>query len=100
MGIALTLTGCSGGPSDSDVEKEVRSIAEGRSAMLKRLGRPEDQLPKLVSVENIDCEKDKTSAGYVCSLDASTTDPVNGDSKGTKRVTLFESNEGWTVRNS
>jgi hypothetical protein len=100
MGVALTLAGCSGGPSDAEAEREARYIFKGQNALLKGMGRPEEKLSTLVSVENISCDKNTIVkaevAVYTCSYEASIIDPVKGDSKGIKtKVDLFESSEGW-----
>lgn len=97
--LALSLTACSSGPSDGDIEDAIIKVTD---QALERI--PEDNRNKfeVLSLENTKCEE-LDSDNYKCTFDIETmtTLPSSGlapiKDKKTTTVKLAERDDGWTI---
>jgi hypothetical protein len=96
----LVLAGCSGGPSDGDIQSALeKDLAASRSPV----GFIERALgTKVTSVKQTACAQEKEGGVWACDVKLSieTMNPLNGNketSEGADKVRLKKTDAGWAV---
>ncbi|SDU13176.1 hypothetical protein SAMN05216296_1955 [Pseudomonas pohangensis] len=96
-GSALMLTGCSGGPSDSEVSEAFKAGFEREMKPLAALSKMTGVAPpELVDVNNLGCAERKPS-GYVCDVE------IEMKSRGTvqksvHKLDFVKGSDGWVIQ--
>lgn len=97
---ALILSGCSGEPSASQVEKAVlESYAKEAIALRQVSGSMANRLiPELHGVRKLACNK-LNDASYACDVELEMTAPgASQRSKGPTNVTVVKTSDGWVAK--
>jgi hypothetical protein len=96
----LVLAGCSGGPSDGEIQSALeKDLAANRSPV----GFIERALgTKVTSVKQTACVQEKEGGAWACDVKFSveTMNPLNGNketSEGNDKVRLKKTDAGWAV---
>lgn len=82
--IAITLSGCSGEPSSSDIEKAVRANVDQSNQQAKNFGgkfASDNLLTKVYGVKKVGCAAAQGSSGFNCDVEVDVSAPFVGRSK-------------------
>jgi len=90
---ASALSGCSGEPSSTDIERAVRSNVEHSNKQTKKAGL----VLEVHEVRKVACAAAQGSAGFNCDIELDATVPFAGRSKGVKQVRFVKASDGWQV---
>lgn len=99
----VCLTGCSGEPSESDIQTAIKSEMDKSvqdadkfagnmgSSMMK------DMLPTIYGVHKIGCTKDQ-GASYTCDVEVDASTTFSGRKKAVTKMTLVKGSDGWVLQ--
>lgn len=96
----FALSGCSGGPSNSDIEKAIKANVEQATQQAKNMGGSavsESMLPKVYGVKNLGCAKEKDATGYICDVEVDASAPFVGRSKQVGKMRFIKGSDGWVI---
>lgn len=96
----FALSGCSGEPSASDIEKAVKANLE-QTAQQAKLGvgaRYVDiVLPTVYNIEKLICTAAKEDPGYNCDVEMDISTPIAGRGKSVVKIRFVKGSNGWVV---
>jgi len=100
--LALTafLTGCSGAPSDAEIEGLLKSEFAKANELMAGMGPLGKQgIIEIVNISNHGCDSHKTMDGaYTCDLETTIKNPMLGEQTERKMVGLAKTKAGkWYV---
>lgn len=96
----FTLAGCSGEPSESDIEDAVKANVAQVNTTVKNVGGGligDSMQTQVHGVKKIACAKASEDAGYNCDVELDITAPIVGRSKNVGKIRLVEGDSGWAV---
>lgn len=92
----FALVGCSGEPSDSDVERAITEATDQAMAQLKESGVLSDNLVVTIhAIKKIGCAPAEGEAGYICDIESHVSTPMTGEVKGIEKYRLVEKDGSW-----
>jgi outer membrane murein-binding lipoprotein Lpp len=95
----LALTGCSGEPSSSDIEKAVKANIDQVNKQMQEMGGPlgNKMQTEVHEIKKIGCAKAEDNAGYNCDVEMDMTAPMIGRNKSVGKLRLVKGSDGWVV---
>jgi len=93
----FALAGCSGEPSESDIEDAVKADVAQVNTTVKNVGGGLSMQTQVHGVKKIACAKASEDAGYNCDVELDITAPFIGRSKNIGKIRLVEGDSGWAV---
>lgn len=91
--IAMTLVGCSGEPSSSDIDKAFRVQLDQFNKLVGGLG---GKTTELNEVKKIGCTASPEASGYVCDVEIDST-AMGHRAKGVQKMRLVKGSDGWVI---
>lgn len=88
--LALALSACSSGPSESDI----KSVLEAGASEANAMGGSTFGGYKIHDVEKVGCEKVADKA-YVCDVKIESTAPFVGKQNRTTKIRMVKTKDGW-----
>lgn len=98
--IALSLAGCSSGPSEGDIGKVVKAEIEKSNHQFDNIagGMMKGKMQtELHSVKKIGCKEAEGSPGYNCDVEIDATAPMVGRHKETAKIRFVKGDDGWKI---
>lgn len=89
--IAMTLVGCSGEPSSSDIDKAFRVQMEQFNKLVGGFGKTE-----LNEVKKIGCTASPEASGFVCDVEIDST-VMKQRTKVVQKMRLVKGSDGWVI---
>lgn len=84
--LAINLSGCSGGPSESDIDKAIRTL--NSKAFIAA---------EIHSVKKLGCQAADGAGGYTCNVEIEAKNPFTGVQKGVRNIRFVKGSDGWEV---
>lgn len=95
----VALTGCSGAPSASEVEKAMRASVDEASAQMSQLKQGgvdmSSLIPTLHSVNLVGCAQAQGEAGYNCDVEFEISTQKTGKIQGVEKRRYVKGSNGW-----
>ena len=96
--LTVLITGCSGEPSNDDVDKSIRASTDDAIKQLEKAGVMDPQLkPTINEVRKIGCAEARGEAGFICDVESDITTPATGRIKGVEKFRIVNNDGTWVV---
>lgn len=89
--IAMTLVGCSGEPSSSDIDKAFKTQLEQLNKIVGSFGKTE-----IHEIKKIGCTASAEASGFVCDVEIDST-VMGHRAKGVQKMRLVKGSDGWVI---
>ncbi len=83
----ISLAACSGGPSESDIDKAVRTL----------LSNVIIDAESIQSVKKLGCQAPDGAGGYMCNVELEMKHPSMGVQKGVRSIRFVKGSDGWVA---
>ncbi len=96
---ALLLAGCSGGPSEGDIEKLLRAEQEKTVASMAALigeKKAKQMAGEIHTVTKKNCAESSDNT-YICEISVDMEAPLVGRKTQDAKVTLIDGDNGWII---
>lgn len=98
--LSFALTGCSGEPSISDIEKAIKATVDQATQQAKSVGGSmisDDMLPKVYEVKKLGCAAAQDASGYNCDVEVDSSAPFIGRNKRVSKIRFVKGSDGWVI---
>lgn len=100
---AVSLAGCSGEPSGTDIDAAVKAKVERTVKELEPLGREfaRSNAPTIHSTEKISCtqkESASTEEEYICDVEIDSSVPIAGRRRAVVKIAMVKVGDEWVRR--
>ncbi|QIL71626.1 hypothetical protein G7048_15450 [Diaphorobacter sp. HDW4B] len=99
MASVLTLTACSGEPSEGDISTLLKKDLEATNEQMKLLSKDLKMQTTLHSVKKVGCKSDGEKA-YLCDVEIDVEAPMVGRRKAVAPIRLVKGSDGWVTSNA
>ena len=93
--LGAALTGCSGEPSSSDIDKTVRTYMEQSQAQLQSFSGTKTSLGEIHDVKKLGCKSD-TDVSWRCDVEIDLTQ-FGSRTKGPASFRFVKGSDGWSL---